>query len=127
MKLTFFKTSTTISKTLELTKNDLQTAVAKHLANKDIAPFNFVTIVYIFTSEHGRGGSKFAAKLGESGDTTNYFLNKDKKYQITGRTKKLKCDENEIVQIFTAKIEMALTYNCSLTEWNIVAEDNMHK
>lgn len=119
MKLPFFKTSTTISEPLDVRKNDLSKLISDHFKNEFSKISGFITIVYTFTSTHGRSGDHFSAKLAESGDIVHYSTNKNKKYQISGRTGKIKSDEKEIAQILSTKIEMGATYNCVLTEWNI--------
>lgn len=119
MKLPFLKTNTTPSQPSGQEKNNLLNQVSNYLQNESNPISGLVTITYIFTTTHGRNGDKFAAKLAENGDAVHYFVNKDKKYQIAGTTKKLKCNENEISRILTDKIEMAIKYNCALTEWNI--------
>lgn len=116
IKLPFLNTNTNVSK---LSDTDLNKAVADLLQNELCTATEFITIVYTFTCTHGRTGDKFAAKLAEGGDNVNYFISKDRKYQITGKTEKVKCDKNAIVQLLTSKIEIAYKYNCNLVEWNI--------
>ncbi|KAA5532069.1 hypothetical protein [Paenimyroides baculatum] len=123
MKLPFFKTKTNVSKLSETEKNDLNTQILNRLQHELKATSDLINIVYNFTSENGRKGDIFASKMAEVGDGVTYFVNKDKKYQILGRTEKLRCSEHEIAQNLFAKIEMAIKYNCVLTEWNITTEN----
>lgn len=125
MKLLFFNTKTN-SKLSGIEKIDLNTKI-KNLLRRELQSLSDFTITYTFTTTYGRSGDKFAAKLAESGDRINYYLNKDKKYEITGNTKKLTDNELEIREVLLAKIEMGLKYNCALTEWHISIADRMHR
>ncbi|SFO01913.1 hypothetical protein SAMN05421741_1172 [Paenimyroides ummariense] len=127
MKLYFFKTHTNHSNYMEKTVNDLEQQVAQQLCNNTKASSTFVKIVYTFTSEHGRNGSKFAAKLAEANDDVIYFLNEHKKYQITGIINKIIPNEQSITKILTYKIEMANKYKCVLSKWNITSDENIHR
>lgn len=122
MKLPFFITNTN-AKLSGIEKNDLNTQISNLLHPDLQAPLHLITITYTFTTIYGRNGDKFAAKLAESGDSINYYLNKDKKYQIAGRTEKLRHNEVEITEVLLAKIEMGVKYNCVLTEWAICIAD----
>ena len=126
MKFPFLKTNNTLSHPSEKEKNVLSSQIRNYLQNELNPIPEYVSIEYIFTTTHGRCGDKFAAKLGEYGDTVLYFVNKNKNYHIEGKMKKLKCKESEIIQILTAKIEMAVKYNCVLFEWKMVAEEKTH-
>lgn len=126
MKFPFLKTNNTLSYPSGKEKNVLSTQIRNYLQNELNPIPKYVSIEYIFTTTHGRSGDKFAAKLGEDGDTVHYFVNKDKNYQIEGKMKKIKCKESEIIQILTAKIEMGVKYNCVLVEWKMVAEEKTH-
>ena len=126
MKFPFLKTKTTLSNPSGKEKNTISTQITNYLQN-ELSPIpEYVSIEYIFTTTHGRSGDKFAAKLGEDGDAMHYFVNKDKNYLIEGKTKKIKCKENEIIEILTAKIDMGVKYNCVLFEWKMVAEEKTH-
>ncbi len=121
MKLHFFKTKTTISRLVEKNKNYLEQEIAQQLRSTKSSS-HFVKIVYTLVSEHGRRGSKCAAKLAESNEDVIYFLNKHKKYQITGILGNVICNENTIAQMLTEKIEMGKKYNCVLSDWYLSAD-----
>lgn len=127
MKLPFFNTNTNVSKLSEILKNDLSTQISNRLRNEFTSALGFVSIVYTFTSNHGRNGDRFATKLAKEGDNVTYFVNKDKKYQIAGRTEQLNTNEHDITQKLLAKAELGVKYNCTLTDWDILKGDKMHK
>lgn len=125
MKLPFFNTHTN-SKLSGTEKTDLDIKI-KNLFHRELPSPSDLTITFTFTTTCGRNGDKFAAKLAESGDRINYYLNKDKKYEIAGSTQKLTNNEFEIREVLLAKIEMGVKYNCVLTEWDISTAHRMHR
>lgn len=125
MKLPFFKTQTNY-KLSGIEKTDLNIKI-KNLFHRELPSPSGLTITFTFTTTCGRNGDKFAAKLAESGDRINYYLNKDKKYEIAGSTQKLTSNEFEIRELLLAKIEMGVKYNCVLTEWDISTAHRMHR
>lgn len=125
MKLPFFKTNTN-SKLSGTEKTDLDIKIM-NLFHRELPSNSDLTITYNFITTYGRSGDKFAAKLAESGDRINYYLNKDKKYEIAGSTPKLTSNELEIRAVLLAKIEMGVKYNCVLKEWDISTADSVHR
>lgn len=119
MKLSFFKTNTNFSKLLEISKEGLNTEIADHIDDQLQTALQRVIIRYTFTSSHGRKGGIFAAKLAKESDEVIYFLNQNKKYQVSGKTEPLKNNKSEIKAKLAAKIEMGLKYNCILSNWTI--------
>lgn len=125
MKLPFFKTNIN-SKLSVIEKTDVDIKI-KNLFHSELPSPAGLTITFTFTTTYGRKGDKFASKLAESGDCINYYLNKDKKYEIAGSTQKLTNNEFEIRQVLLAKIAMGVKYNCVLTAWDIATADKMHR
>ena len=122
MRLPFFKKNNAISAPLVTQKKNLEMQITDRLQDELKATSGYVTLLYTFTTEHGRKGDKFAAKLAENGDRLSYFSNKDKKYLIVGKSEKLLPNEQEIKELLLAKVDMGVIYNCVLTEWSIVTE-----
>jgi len=106
MKPLFFNTKKN-SKLSGIEKIDLNIKI-KNLSHRQLQSFSDLTFIYTFITTYGRSGDKFAAKLAESGDCINYYLNKDKKYEIAGSTKKVTDNELEIKEVLLPKIEMGV-------------------
>jgi|GEM_PF-1792196 len=120
MKLPFFKKNTNTSELLLTYKDNLRNQVSERLQQQLQSSSCEITINFTFTSNHGRTGDKFSALLAEDGYDVNYFMNKAKKYQITGITKKLKLNKEEIKDWLLSFAEKGIKFNCLLTGWNIV-------
>lgn len=120
MKLPFFKTNTNNSELSGTYKNNLHDQVSERLQHLLQTSSCEIIINFIFTSDHGRKGDKFSAILAEDGCFVNYFMNTEKKYQITGRTHKLKLNKEEIKDWLLSIAEKGIKFNCTLSEWNIV-------
>jgi len=121
MKLPFFKTNTNKSELSGKYKNNLRDQVSERLQDQLQTSSREIIINFIFTSDHGRNGDKFSAILAEDGCVVNYFMNTEKKYQITGTTHKLKLNKEEIKDWFLSTAEKGIKFNCILSEWNIIS------
>lgn len=121
MKLPFFKTNTNNPELSGRYKNNLRDEVSERLQHQLQESSCEIIINFMFTSDHGRNGDKFSAILAEAGYDVNYFMNTEKKYQITGKTHKLKFNKEEIKDWLLSIAEEGIKFNCILSEWNIVS------
>jgi len=93
MKLPFFKTNTNTSELSGTYKSNLRDQVSERLQHQLQTSSFDITINFTFTSDNGRSGDKFSTVLAEDGYDVNYFMNTEKKYQITGITHKLQLNK----------------------------------
>jgi len=121
MKLPFFKTNTNKSELSGTYKKNLREQVSERLQHQLQTSSSETIINFIFTSDHGRNGDKFSAILAEDCCFVNYFMNTEKKYQITGRTHKLELNNEEIKDWLSSIAEKGIKFNCILTEWSIAS------
>lgn len=124
MKLPFFKTNINTSELSGTYKNNLLTQLSERLKQQLQTSSCEIIINFIFTSDHGRNGDKFSAILAEVGYDVHYFMNTEKKYQITGSTRKLKLNKEEIKDWLLSIDEKGIKFNCILSEWNIISFSN---
>lgn len=78
MKLLFFKKNAIVSLQTEALKVNLDTQIAERLYDELKTTSGNIYLVYSFTSEHGRNGDKFAAKLAEQGNEVSYSVSNKK-------------------------------------------------
>jgi len=119
MKLPFFKKNAIVSLQTEAQKVNLDTQIAERLYDELKTTSGNIYLLYSFTSEHGRNGGKFAAKLAEQGDEVSYSVNNKKKYVIAGKSNALQPNQQEIKEYLLTKVDLGALYNCVLKEWNI--------
>lgn len=121
MKLSFFKSNATNSQLSVSYKNNLIAKVSERLQHQLQTPSCEIIINFSFISDHGKNGDKFSAILAKSGYNVKYFMNTNKKYQITGTTLKLKMNKEEIKNWFLCIAEKGIKFNCILSEWSIIS------
>lgn len=126
MKLPFFKKRND-SNVLQTQSDNLREEILKDFEKMLPLPNGQLSISYVFSCNNGRHGDLYAAKLGEEGDDVSYCHTKKNGYQISGRTKKMELTHDLIKQRVLEIAEKGTKFNCVLTGWNIVSEDETHK
>ncbi len=127
MKLPFFKTKRQDSLILEMQSDKLREEILKNFEKMLPLPHGQLSISYVFSCNNGRKGDIYAAKLGEEGDEVKYFHTKKNGYQISGITRKMELTDELIKHRVLEMAEKGIKFNCILTGWNIVFENEMHK